>query len=335
MKRTTLHDGWHLTGEGDGVPADDPRAWTVPAFVGTAILGWAFSLGPYLLTPHGAAEQSHLPYLWVYGVHPALQRFWWPYRHVVIVSLAVSVLAARLFGRLLATLPPRAGLVALGLALVAVPLELNGRGAPVLASTARLADPLPAAVEEMRALPEGLLLDLPVAPELRIAQQHLTLQSLHGHDLLDGHAMWVDRVRPAEWDAWMAESSFLTELARFERGKAIPEDPARVDRFVYDVADIARLRDAGLRWIVVWDEMFAEDIDELPGHLRTLLEQLLGAPVVSGDGLTVYDLQGHREDGDVPAPDWDWPTGVRIGDGSSRMTDALPASILVEHGVKR
>ncbi len=311
------------------------RAWTVPAFVGAALLGWALSLGPYLLTPVGPSEQSHLPYLWVYGIHPALQRFWWPYRHAVLVSLAVAVLAARLLGRVLDRLPPRAGLVTLGLTLLAVPIELNSRGAPVLASTGRLVDPLPDVVSEFRALPDGLVLHLPMAPALRIAQQHLTLQSLHGHHLLDGHAMWVDRVRPAEWDAWVADSSFLTELARFERGEAIPSDPARVDRFVYEVEDIAELRAAGLRWIVVWDEMFAADVEELPDHLRTLLEQLFGPPTVAGDTLTVYDLHHHREDGNVPAPDWDWPKGVETGDGSSRMTDELPASILVEHGVKR
>ncbi|MDP2313605.1 MAG: hypothetical protein Q8P41_11915 [Pseudomonadota bacterium] len=313
----------------------DPHGWTVPAFVATAILGWALSLGPYLATLHGPAEQSHLPYQWIYGLHPALQRFWWPYRHAILVSLAVAVLAARGLGRVLDRLPPRAALVTLGLVLLAVPLELRARGAPILAATSRLADPLPDAIVAMQALPDGVVLDLPAAPELRIAQQHLTLQALHGHRLLDGHAMWVDRVRPSAWDTELAASSFLTELARFERGQPIDEDPARVDRFVYDVADIERLTTAGVRWIVVWDEMFADDIDALPDHLRTLLSTVLGAPVIDGETLTVYDLRGHREDGDVPAPDWDWPSGLATGDGSSRMTDDLPASILVEHGVKR
>ncbi len=313
----------------------DPHGWTVPAFVATAALGWALSLGPYVLTVQGPAEQSHLPYQWIYGLHPALQRFWWPYRHAVLVSLAVAVLAARGLGRVLDRLPPRAALVTLGLVLVAVPLELRARGAPVLAATSRITSPLPDGVVAMKALPDGLVLDLPIAAELRIGQQHLTLQALHGHRLLDGHAMWVDRVRPAEWDAYVAASSFLAELARFERGQPIEADPARVDRFVYDVADVARLQGEGLRWIVVWDEMFADDIDALPDHLRALLGQLLGAPTIDDGPLTVYDLAGHREDGDVIAPDWDWPKGVSTGDGSSRMTDDLPASILVEHGIKR
>ena len=54
--------------------------------------------------------------------------------------------------------------------------------------------------------------------------------------------------------------------------------------------------------LVVWDEMFAEDIDAL-----------LGAPVVAGKTLTVYDLCGHRADGNIPAPDWDWPKDVGTG----------------------
>ncbi|MDP2309395.1 MAG: hypothetical protein Q8P18_25465 [Pseudomonadota bacterium] len=318
-----------------GSPEADPHAWTVPAFLATAALGWALSLGPYLVTLHGPAEQSHLPYQWIYGLHPALQRFWWPYRHAVLVSLAVAVLAARALGRLLDRLPPRAALVTLGIVLLAVPLELRARGAPVLAATSRIADPLPAGVSAMRALPDGIVVDLPIAPELRIGQQHLTLQAMHGHRLLDGHAMWVDRVRPASWDTYVAASSFLTELARFERGAPIEADPARIDRFVYDVGDIARLEGEGIRWIVVWDEMFARDIDVLPGHLRTLLGALFGTPTIDEGPLTVYDLSAHREDGDLLAPDWDWPKGVSTGDGSSRMTDALPASILVEHGIKR
>jgi hypothetical protein len=317
-----------------GDPADE-HGWTVPAFVAIALLGWALSLGPELLTRDGPTDGSHLPYLFVYGLHPALQRFWWPYRHAVLVSLAVAVLAARALGALLERLPPRAGLVTLGLALVAVPAELHARGAPVLAATSRLASPLPDAVTQMRALPDGLVLDLPVAPELRIGQQNLTLQAEHGHRLLDGHAMWVDRVRPAAWDAYVARSSFLTELARFERGKPIPEDPARVDRFVYDPADIAALRADGLRWIVVWDEMFASSIHALPGHLRTLLTTLCGPPTIDDGTLTVFDLAAHHEDGDVFAPDWDWPEGVTTGDGSSRMTDKLPSSTLVSHGVER
>ncbi|MES2644570.1 MAG: hypothetical protein V4850_34095 [Myxococcota bacterium] len=319
----------------DGTSAEDPHGWTVPAFLATAVLGWALSLGPYLVTLHGPAEQSHLPYQWIYGLHPALQRFWWPYRHAVLVSLAVAVLAARGLGRVLDRLPPRAALVTLGIVLLAVPLELRARGAPVLAATSRIADPLPAGVTAMRALPDGIVLDLPIAPELRIGQQHLTLQALHGHRLLDGHAMWVDRVRPSAWDAYVAASPFLTELARFERGLPIDADPARVDRFVYDVADIARLQADGVRWIVVWDEMFAKDVDALPDHLRTLLGAVFGTPAVDDGPLTVYDLAGHREDGDLLAPDWDWPAGVSTGDGSSRMTDELPTSILVEHGVKR
>jgi hypothetical protein len=314
---------------------DSPRGWTVPAFAATALVGWALSLGPHLTSSAGPAEGSHLPYLWLYGVHPALQRFWWPYRHAVLVSLAVAVLAARALEALLGHLPPRAALVALVGVVAAIPIELNARGAPVLASTSRLVDPAPEVVDRLAALAPGAILHLPVAPELRIGQQHLTLQIGHQHPLVDGHAMWVDRVRPAAWDAWVAESSFLTELARFERGQPIPADPSRVDRFEYDVADIARLRAAGLRWIIVWDEMFASEIDALPDHLRVLLSGILGEPAIQSDTMAVYDLSAHRGTGQLTAPDWDWPKDTPTGDGSSRMTDELTSSILVEHGVRR
>lgn len=303
--------------------------WASRSLAGVGVLGWLLSLGPELMTPAGATDGSHLPFWWLYDAHPALARFWWPYRHAALVSIAVAALAATALSRLTTSLPPRLRLVIVAGVLLGVPMELRTRGAMTTASTSRLKES-PAWVAELAALPEGKVLDLPLSPELWIGQQHLTLQMLHGHPLVDGHAMWVERVRPDAWDARVAASTFLTELQRFERGQAIKADPARVDRFVYDPADVAALTTDGVRWLVVWDELFASEINALPKHLNKLLEGLFGEAVVSGDGVRVYDVTRHRGTGEIEAPDWDWPVAVTTGDGSSRMTDALPASTLVE-----
>lgn len=307
----------------------DPEGWASQGLVLVGVVGWLLSLGPQLMTPVGPAEGSHLPFWWLYGAHPALSRFWWPYRHAVLVSLAVAALAARALSRVHVRLPPMLGILAVGGTLVAVPLELRTRGAVVVPEVSRL-KPEPAWVDTFRALPDGVVLDLPMAPELWIAQQHLTLQRLHGHALLDGHAMWVDRVRPDAWDARVEASTFLSELQRFERGQPVEGDPARIDRFVYDPADVKTLMDDGVRWIVLWDELYAGEVGELPAHEETLLRALFGDPVVEGEGLAVFDVAKHQGDGDLPAPDWDWPAGVATGDGSSRMTEDLPASTIVE-----
>lgn len=304
--------------------------WASRGLVAVGVLGWALSLGPELNTPAGAAEGSHLPFWWLYGAHPVLSRFWWPYRHAVLVSLAVAVLGARALSRLLEDLPPRLGLLLCGAVAVFVPVELKTRGAFVTVAASGLKDE-PAFVAEMAALEDGVVVDLPMSPEIWIGQQHLTLQRMHAHRLFDGHAMWVDRVRPDAWDERVAASSFLTELQRFERGQPEPDDPARVDRFEFDPADVQALRDDGLRYVVVWHELFAGPIKELPTALDTLLQRLFGDPVVSHEGFKVYDLAKFGGTGVVEAPAWSWPKEVPVADGSSRLTDDLPASMLVEN----
>jgi hypothetical protein len=303
--------------------------WATGGLAVVGVLGWALSLGPRLLTPDGPADGSHLPFAWLYGAHPTLARFWWPYRHAVLVALAVAALGARALSRVAEALPPRVGLLACAAVAIAVPLELHVRGATVTVSTSTL-KPTPPYVAALAALEPGVVIDLPASPELWIGQQHLTLQAAHRHPLFDGHAMWVDRVRPDVWDARVAASSFLTELQRFERGLPTPRDPARAGRFEYDPADIARLRADGLRYVVVWRELFAAPIGELPVALEALLGSLFGQPVVSEDGLKAWDLDRHVGTGRVAAPRWRWPPHVPLGDGSSRLVEELPPSQLME-----
>lgn len=307
----------------------EPESWAAGGVFWAGILGWLLTLGPQLVTPQGTSEGSHLPFWWIYSLHPALSRFWWPYRHAIMVAMSVSALAAAALSRAYVRMPPRLALLTVVTVIGAVPLELKARHAMVAITTSRL-KPAPAWFDQMKALPEGALLDLPAAPELWIAQQHLTLQSLLGRRLFEGHAMWVDRVRPDDWDELVKNNSFLAEMQRFERGKAEMEDPTRADRFEYDPASVDALVALGVRWLTVWDELYAPSIGDLPDQTNKLLPRVFGEPVVKGKGMAVYDLTKHETTGVVPAPIWMWPAGTKVGDGSSRMTDELPESTLVE-----
>lgn len=307
----------------------EPGAWATRAVVWTGVAGWLLTLGPQLVTPQGTAEGSHLPFWWLYSLHPALSRFWWPYRHAVMVAMAVAGLGAAALSRLWVRLPPRLGMLTIAVAVGGVMLELKSRQSMVAIKTSRLKEE-PTWVAKVEALPEGGIVDLPASPELWIAQQHLTLAEEVHRQLLEGHAMWVDRVRPDEWDAMIKANSFLAEVQRFERGQPDLEDPTRVDRFEYDPKSCDALVTLGIRWVVVWDELFAPAISELPDKLNTVLPKVLGKPVIAETGYTVYDLTTHESTGVVPAPIWSWPAGVKTGDGSSRMTDALPESQLLE-----
>ena len=65
---------------------------------------------------------------------------------------------------------------------------------------------------------EEVLLAPPLWPGLALAQQHLIDQRYHRKRLLGGHALWVDRLRPPAWDAFVAGNSFLAALQGLEQG---------------------------------------------------------------------------------------------------------------------
>ena len=56
---------------------------TIAGVLVATLLGWWLCLGP-----------SAGLYNWIYGIHPFLERFWWPYRHCIIVTVLLSGLAS-------------------------------------------------------------------------------------------------------------------------------------------------------------------------------------------------------------------------------------------------
>ncbi len=292
-----------------------------------ALVAWALSLGPRMLWGGEPVLDSHLPFYAFYST--LFPRFLFPYQHLVLVSLLVSGLAARAVGGLAARLPRWGEALMVGLVVVAVPAELHLRGVRLAPAVSHLA-PEPSWIPELRALPEGALLSLPLAPELRVSQEGLLLQMLHRHPIVDGRTAWLDSQRPLAWDAWVSSSSMLAEIVRFERGIEDLADATRANYFRYDPASVPALRAQGVRWLMVWDPLYGEPIRGLARAEHTLLAQLFGEPVVQAEGLSVFDLSRPVGTGDQLAPLWRMPESVVPGDGTRRMSGRLPPGMLFE-----
>jgi hypothetical protein len=260
-------------------------------WMGLAVLACVFyllSLGPELQSPAGVGTGVPAPYLLAYGGVGMLQRFWWPYRHAVMVTLLLLPFAAAGFDAVAQRLQARWRL-ALWLLLPALalllPLELRLRGTGVAVQSSYWETPEPyAALADM----EGeALVELPLAPALAQNQQTLSYQWVHGKRLLNGHAMWVDRVRPDAWDAFVADNSLLAGLQAYELGLAGSE-------LHIEPADIGALEDQGLRYVVVNAEYLPGKLIGLVPRYERLLGALFGEPVLSWHGaLMAWDLQAY------------------------------------------
>lgn len=302
------------------------------SLLAVGVFGWAMSLGPRLLTPGGPIVDSHFPFFLYSTLFPD---FNYPYQHVVLVTASLAALAAQGVGVLVRWVGvgdgARVELVLCAALAILTPMELATRGAPLRVRVSHLA-PVPEWVDDLRELPEGAMLTLPLTAELRVSQENLVLQRLHKHPTIDGRSAWRDDQRPRAWDEMVEASGFLKELQRFERGREIKGDPERANYFRYPVEDLERLEQHGLRWIIVWDSLYADSIKGLARNERQLFERLFGKPVIATRGVSVFDVRGHREDGDIVAPPWRFPEGARPGDGVRRMASIVPPGVFFERG---
>ena len=291
------------------------------------LVGWAFSLGPRMVVNGGPIVDSHLPFYVLFSV--PFSSFVFPHQASVLVQAAVAVLAAAGvddLSRRICALP--SWLLPL-LAIVAAPIELSVRGVPLEPRVGHLAAP-PTWLAGVQALAPGSLLTLPLTPELRVTQQSLLLQRVSGHPAVEGPSPWLDRVRPKAWDTFVEQSTFLRELVRFERGQEVKGEPERANYFRYAVGDVDTLVERGVRWVLISESNYTDPLKPLSRAERQLFEELCGKPAFSSEGVRVYDLQSHSADGDVEAPPWRMPEGVRGGDGTRRMAGRHPTSEFIE-----
>ena len=245
------------------------------------------------------------PYELLYGLARPLRRFWWPYRHVLVVNLAWIGLGALGLDRLLRRLDARPRLqsaLALGLA-VSVPLQLEAQGAPWHVQFTEVALPHPF-YSRLAEIPGEVLIEPPLSPALASSQTMLIYEVFHRKKLLSGHALWVDRVRPDGWDSFVAANSFLSEMQRLERAE-LPGS------FTFNGADLEALRAAGATLVAVNPEYFPGSYRELIQAYTLIFSALFGAPVVSARAVQGWDMQQWNGATDVEFPVFSWPKGLR------------------------
>lgn len=249
----------------------DRATWSLAALVlvfGSLMAGPLWSGGPY--------EQ-------IYGLAAPLRRFWWPYRHVVVLNLAVIALAAVATTALLERLARGVRVPSLGIAIaMVIPLEMELSAAPYLALHSKAE--LPASFYTgVAKLPGEVLLELPLSPEMCASQAPLGYQLQHRKTLLTGHAMWVDRVRPDAWDQFVAENSFLAAFIALERGTI-------ASSFQFAPADLSALRSRGLGVISVNREYLPLKFGSLVTAYEEILTVLFGEPAVTESTAKAWTL---------------------------------------------
>jgi hypothetical protein len=254
-------------------------------------------------------------YTALYGLAAPLRRFWWPIRHIVVVHAILGVLGALLLDRLPGRALRRLGPLGAALALPALALQGLDTAAAV-----RPIDWPPADYLRLAALPDGVVLQTPLAPEATAGEEVLFFQMVHRKRLLGGHAQWVDRVRPPEWDRFVGANSFLSALQALERGEVVGE-------FRFDPASLTALREGGLRWVVLDRSLFTYDLAPLHKTEDRLWDALFGLPVYQGRGFGIWDMRQWTGRAELPLePGFTWREGVERGGPTRPLIGGRPRS---------
>jgi hypothetical protein len=300
---------------------DRERRRIVLAWWGVALVFASLMAGA--LIPNG-------PYEWVYGLAGPLRRFWWPYRHVVVMNLALVTLAALGAQYLVGKVRTRWQGALYGVLALTVPAQLVAQQAPWHAQFSKtdLSDPF---YRELRDLPGTLLVEPPLAPGVASAQTPLIYQLLHGKTLVTGHAMWVERVRPDAWDDFVAANSFLTALQHLERGEL-------GESVTFEAADLRALVAAGARTYVVNQEYFPVVMRSLVTSYDRLFTALFGQPVASSRRVKAWDAKAWAGEPTAEAPltgpvtvaipAFVWPERLHFGGPTLSLQAPRPPSIV-------
>lgn len=279
------------------------------AALGVLGLFTALMAGP--LIPHG-------PYELLYGMARPLERFWWPYRHVVVINLLLLGMGSWGLHLLVqAWTPARRGAVGLVLGL-SVPLQLELQHAPWHAqfSTVKLPHPF---YSKLADLPGEILVELPLAPEVASAQTLLIYQLFHKKILLNGHALWVERVRPDAWDRQVADNSFLSALQRLERAE-LP------GVFTFRGDDLRKLTDQGVRLYTLNQEYYPVVLREAVNVEKDILNRLFGDPVLKEGGVAAWDATRWTGEERLEFPAFAWPKKLRKGGPTLALQAPRPGS---------
>lgn len=237
------------------------------------------------------------PYRLLYGLAAPLQRFWWPVRHVMVVQCLVAVLAAGALGALQLRWKHRL-LVPGTIALTIVCWRIQGAPLAVSHTPVRLDD---AGWSSLVDAPAGAVLSLPLSPAASASNVPMLWQLRHGHPMLTGHSPWVARARPAAWDRYIADNTFLVAIQELELGTQ------HGDRFAFTSDDLEALRSEGLRWIVLDRALWAGALTAQRTALDRALDGLFGRPHARSASVVVWDLAAWTGATAVRATSAPWP----------------------------
>ncbi len=278
--------------------------------LGLAAVGLTFAAlmaGP--LIPHG-------PYEWLYGLAGPLRRFWWPYRHVVVLNFVWITLASLAIDHFTAG---RRRTVAGVLLALSVPLQLEVLRAPYHALFSKAVVPT-AYYTAIGELPGSILLEPPLAPDAAVSQAPLIYQLEHHKTLIGGHALWVQRVRPPGWDAAMDGNSFLAACRDLERARL-------TGAFRFEADDLRALTEAGVRTASLNRELFPARLYAITNAYQAVFTALFGPPVVEGDRAMAWDLDHWNGQTEVVVAPFTWPSGLGRGGPTLPVQSQLPPSL--------
>lgn len=237
------------------------------------------------------------PFALVYDLAPPLRRFWWPLRHLLLVHLALGGLAAIALDRVVAR-SPRAGRALAAAAIVLWLPAAHVQGAPIAVTVRPLHWPREAWVA-LAAMPDGVVMSPPIAPEAAGSQWGLMAQRTHGHPLLVGHAPWVARVRPQGWDEAVAADPALSTLQALERGAPI----------TLRGAELLALNARGLRYLALDRSAFIVELQPVVRAYDALFDALCGQPTYRDKGVQIWELARCAPDATASAHA-PWPEGL-------------------------
>ncbi|MEE2752105.1 MAG: hypothetical protein VX519_11805 [Myxococcota bacterium] len=255
--------------------------------LGVVVLFWWLALGP-----------AGGLWTWLYGSAEPLKRFWWPYRHVVLIGPCLGILAARALRNTGRNQPLTAILVALS-----IPLSLSLQQSRSKMDTTPVRTP-PPVYPELASRPEKVLLSVPFTAGATGSQAPLIYQFYHQKPMLNGHAPWVDRVRPEAWDQMVQSNTFLAQLASLEQGTSQNE-------VVFEAEDLSALIEDGLGLFVVDRELVPTDLWQMVQGYNEVFNALFGAPILSTNEVQVYSATNWNGQSTVAFKGFSWPSKVQ------------------------
>ena len=248
---------------------------------------------------------------WVYGLATPLRRFWWPSRHLLMWNIGMAIIATVGLKRV----KRERWVASICTALVPISLWIQG-DRPFHAAHTPLQFPI-AEYEDVKKLSGSVIWSPPINPKVYNTQLPLLFQMVHKKKLLTGHALWVDRVRPAEWDEQIANHRLLSCLQRYELGG--------IDQICeFEAQSIIDLQSMGIDLVVLDSTVFPRNLMGLVPKLASVYEELFGSAIYRGDGIRVWSTANWTGVEKIRLPDWKLPKGTNLGDGRHRM----PGSVL-------